>query len=208
MDTAAFNDKMLVEHEHPHHHPDHPSSPVGESMLSEPELDGHSSSSSASGDDPMSSAVDDEANHDRIAAFLIQPIDYSTPGVVDPDQFADEHGILADMEMAEEMKRARMSRLLSRAASNGDDKRVCQLLENEDARTWIDPDAQDEDGTTPLIYSACFGYFEVAKALLRAGANVDAQDKCTHAKMEWWNLDYFTNLLYSSWLECSDVGDQ
>ncbi|KAI9597648.1 hypothetical protein BDF19DRAFT_420554 [Syncephalis fuscata] len=187
MDTTAFGDKMLSEHEHHHHHDQHSESNV-ELALSEPELDNHSSSSSASGDDPISNEnniVDEEAAATSISTFEIKPIDYSTPGVVDPDQFANEHDILADESMADEMKRAKMSRLLSRAASSGDDKRVCELLENVDARHWIDPDAQDEDGTTPLIYSACFGYLDVAKALLRAGANVDAQDRFGWSALMW-----------------------
>jgi hypothetical protein len=141
-----------------------------EITLSEPELDGHSSSSSssASGDEPTTEG----------STFQVRPIDYNTPGVVDPDQFSDEHQILANPELSDEMKRAKISRILARAASNGDDARVRELLEDERIRSWIDPDAQDEDGTTPLIYAACFGHLEVAKALLRAGANVDAQDQC------------------------------
>lgn len=180
MDATSFGDKMLAEH-HEQHHPDNHSESGVELALSEPELDGHSSSSSASGDDAISNEggiADEEITSPTTSTFEIKPIDYSTPGVVDPDQFANEEDILADREMPDDMKHARMSRLLSRAASNGDDKRVCELLENPDARAWIDPDAQDEDGTTPLIYAACFGYIDVAKALLRAGANVDAQDKC------------------------------
>ncbi|RKP26951.1 hypothetical protein SYNPS1DRAFT_13406 [Syncephalis pseudoplumigaleata] len=129
--------------------------------------------------------ADEEIASPTANTFEIKPIDYSTPGVVDPDQFASEEDILADKSMSDEMRHARMSRLLSRAASNGDDKRVCELLENPDARAWIDPDAQDEDGTTPLIYAACFGYIDVAKALLRAGAKVDAQDRFGWSALMW-----------------------
>ncbi|RKP06101.1 hypothetical protein THASP1DRAFT_7603, partial [Thamnocephalis sphaerospora] len=104
---------------------------------------------------------------------------------VDPDQFSDEHQIIANHDIPEDMKRAKISRMLARAASNGDDARVRELLEDERVRAWIDPDAQDEDGTTPLIYAGCFGHLEVAKALLRAGANVDAQDQFGWSALMW-----------------------
>ncbi|ORE10127.1 hypothetical protein BCV72DRAFT_200368 [Rhizopus microsporus var. microsporus] len=46
----------------------------------------------------------------------------------------------------------------------------------ETMKPFIDINAKDEDGTTPLIYAACFGKYEIAQALLQAGAKVDSQD--------------------------------
>jgi hypothetical protein len=43
-------------------------------------------------------------------------------------------------------------------------------------KDMIDIDAKDEDGTTPLIYAACFGKLEIVQELLLAGANTDIQD--------------------------------
>jgi hypothetical protein len=59
----------------------------------------------------------------------------------------------------------------SRAASHGDVLKIKQLLTKDII------DTPDEDGTTPLIYAACFGKLEVVKVLLEAGAKVDVQDK-------------------------------
>lgn len=75
--------------------------------------------------------------------------------------------------------RRRVSRSLSRAASNGDVAMVHRILTDEWVRPFLDLDAPDDeqDGTTPLIYAACFGKSDVVRMLLEAGAGVDVQDK-------------------------------
>lgn len=78
-----------------------------------------------------------------------------------------------------EWRRRRVSRSLSRSASNGDTAAVQHILTDERWRPFLDIDAPDDerDGTTPLIYAACFGKTEVVRLLLQAGAKVDVQDK-------------------------------
>lgn len=78
----------------------------------------------------------------------------------------------------DESKRRKMNKLFSRAVSSGQIERVTQLLSDPAYRTYIDINAKDEDGTTPLIYAACFGKVEIAEALLQAGAKTDIQDAC------------------------------
>lgn len=93
----------------------------------------------------------------------------------DREQLDDPRGIV-ERSIPDNDKRIKLSKLFSRAASNGDMNRVADMLDN--FRDWIDIEAQDEDGTTPLIYAACFGHVEIAFMLLEAGALVDARDKC------------------------------
>ncbi|ORY95366.1 DIL domain-domain-containing protein [Syncephalastrum racemosum] len=69
-----------------------------------------------------------------------------------------------------------MNKLLSRSASSGDTAKVNQLLSDPKLRAYIDVDAKDDDGGTPLIYAACFGKVEIAQALLDAGAKTNIQD--------------------------------
>lgn len=75
-------------------------------------------------------------------------------------------------------KRSKLTRLLWRSASAGHTDKVRSLLENNALNPWIDIDAKDEDGTTPLIYAVCFGKFDIAHLLLSAGAKTDIQDSC------------------------------
>ena len=93
-------------------------------------------------------------------------------------QLEDPRGIMS-RSLPDSEKKNILARLFSRAASNGDRARMQDMLEH--FRDWIDLDAQDEDGTSPLIYAACFGHVEVASMLLEAGAVVDARDKCKWA---------------------------
>ena len=59
--------------------------------------------------------------------------------------------------LSEPEKRVLLQKALNMAASNGDDERVHKLLESgSKTRELIDINAPDEDGTSPLIYAACF----------------------------------------------------
>ena len=91
--------------------------------------------------------------------------------------YDDKRKILGIPENEDEQEKiACLNRLLSTAASNGDVVRVNDILSS--GRQWLDLDARDEDGTTPLIYAACFGHIDVVYSLLSAGASVNTQDKC------------------------------
>jgi ankyrin repeat protein len=96
------------------------------------------------------------------------------------DPLGDEKAIMSDSSLSEEEKREKITRIFTRASSNGNLEKVSSMLEN--SREYIDIDAQDEEGTTPLIYAACFAHETVAYTLLEAGAKVDAKDssKCSN----------------------------
>jgi hypothetical protein len=91
------------------------------------------------------------------------------------DPMVDEIVVMNHDKLTEEEKRTKLQRTFSSACSNGNLEKVLSMLKN--VRAYIDVDAQDEDGITPLIYAACFGHEKVAWALLEAGAKVDSQDK-------------------------------
>ncbi|KAI9312000.1 hypothetical protein BX666DRAFT_1866827 [Dichotomocladium elegans] len=98
----------------------------------------------------------------------------------------DEHKLVDRNDLDEETKRTKMNKLFSRAVSSGDTNRVTQLLHNKKLSKYIDVNAKDEDGATPLIYAACFGKIEIAQALLEAGAKTNVQDSGTGWSALMW----------------------
>ncbi|KAG0187349.1 hypothetical protein DFQ28_006484 [Apophysomyces sp. BC1034] len=103
--------------------------------------------------------------------------DADLDGAKNGDTTLDEHEI--HEQRHQRRWRRRVTRSLSRAASNGDAFIVGQILTDERLRPFLNIDASDDeqDGTTPLIYAACFGKADVVQILLDAGAKVDLQDK-------------------------------
>ncbi|KAI8375999.1 uncharacterized protein BYT42DRAFT_573055 [Radiomyces spectabilis] len=97
----------------------------------------------------------------------------------------DEH------EYHEQRHQRRWRRLvasnLSRAASNGDNTNVQQILTDERLRPFLNIDTPDDEhnGSTALIYAACFGHLDVVRTLLSAGANIDIQDKSGWTALMW-----------------------
>lgn len=67
----------------------------------------------------------------------------------------DDEKISESSDLSDEEKRERLQRVLNMAAMNGEDDRIKGLLEGK-ARKYIDVNAPDEDGTSPLIYASCF----------------------------------------------------
>jgi ankyrin repeat protein len=71
--------------------------------------------------------------------------------------------VVDDTHLSNEEKKTQLQSLFSRAASNGDIQCVRSMLQGP-ARDLLDIDAEDEDGTTPLIHAACFGHADVVRA--------------------------------------------
>ncbi|CAJ0829907.1 13068_t:CDS:2 [Entrophospora sp. SA101] len=111
-----------------------------------------------------------KGNSPVVDSFIINPL-------------GDESLIISNESLSEDEKRTKINKIFSRVVSNGNAEQVSKLLEN--AKKYIDLDAQDEDGTTPLIYAACFGHESVVYILLEAGAKVDAQDRFGWSPLMW-----------------------
>ncbi|KAJ5988819.1 hypothetical protein N7481_004029 [Penicillium waksmanii] len=97
---------------------------------------------------------------------------------------ADEETIAADEKFTVVEKRDILQKSLNMAASNGDVERVRKLVQGS-AKTYIDVNMPDEEGTVPLIYASCFGHQDVVGALLDAGAFVDQQDRNQWSALMW-----------------------
>ncbi|CAI7570883.1 unnamed protein product [Penicillium manginii] len=97
---------------------------------------------------------------------------------------ADEETIAADEKFTVAEKRDILQKSLNMAASNGDVERVRKLVQGS-AKTYIDVNMPDEEGTVPLIYASCFGHQDVVGALLDAGAFVDQQDRNQWSALMW-----------------------
>ncbi|KAJ9055747.1 hypothetical protein DSO57_1000605 [Entomophthora muscae] len=93
--------------------------------------------------------------------------------------------ILEKKTLTRAEKKEEITALIHRATSSGDDETINALLNHPPLADFIDVDAKDEEGSTPLIYAACFGYYEVAKALVKAGASVNVQDKNGWPPLMW-----------------------
>lgn len=67
----------------------------------------------------------------------------------------DDDEIAANKKLTDREKKELLQRALNMAASNGEEDRVRKLLKGE-ANKFIDVNAPDEEGTSPLIYASCF----------------------------------------------------
>ncbi|KAF9902484.1 hypothetical protein EC991_004860 [Linnemannia zychae] len=95
----------------------------------------------------------------------------------------DDPRAIMSREIPDEDKKIKISMLFSRAASNGDLARIVDILDN--FRDWVDLEYHEDDGTTPLIYAACFGHTAVTFMLLDAGALIDARDRSGWTALVW-----------------------
>ncbi|KAI9494425.1 hypothetical protein BDB00DRAFT_787255 [Zychaea mexicana] len=107
----------------------------------------------------------------------------------------DEYTVMERTDLDDATKRTKMNKVFSRAASGGDVAKVTQLLKDERFSPYIDIDAKDEDGATPLIYAACFGKVEIAQMLLEAGAKTDIQDSSGWSALMWATTNNHNNLV-------------
>lgn len=96
----------------------------------------------------------------------------------------DEDAIATNDDLSEDQKREMLQKALNMAASNGNVNLINKIMSGK-ARQYIDLNAQDEDGTPPLIYASCFGHEAVVEALVNAGADVDKQDRNRWSALMW-----------------------
>ncbi|KAF3083113.1 hypothetical protein TWF569_010924 [Orbilia oligospora] len=121
-----------------------------------------------------------ENNEKRLESMLAAQAAFHS----DDSELINEDDILNSSKMSEQEKKARLQKLLNMAASNGEPERVRKILSGR-ARDYIDVDAVDEEGSSPLIYAACFGHEEVVSLLVTAGANVNLQDSHKWSSLTW-----------------------
>ncbi|KAF9384679.1 hypothetical protein CPB97_005446 [Podila verticillata] len=133
-----------------------------------------------------------ELLHDSFDQLAEPKVTQSFPLDFDREQLDDPKGIL-ERNISDDEKRQKLSKMFSRAASNGDMNRIADMLDH--CREWIDIESQDEDGTSPLIYAACFGHVEIAFMLLEAGAVVDARDKFGWTALVWATNNKHDNMV-------------
>jgi Ankyrin repeats (3 copies) len=96
----------------------------------------------------------------------------------------DEDMIAMDDKISDDEKRQTLQKSLNMAASNGDVARIRKLVGGR-AKSYVDVNLPDEEGTVPLIYASCFGHSDVVAELLNAGAEVDKQDRNQWSALMW-----------------------
>lgn len=137
-------------------------------------------------------ALDDPSyEHDDIAIRRLEDSDnklmemLASQAKLKEDSVASgEDTILSNKHLTETEKRDSIQGMLTMAASNGEVERVRHIL-NGPAKSYVDVNAPDAEGTPPLIYASCFGHDEVVSVLLDAGAEVDKQDKNQWSSLMW-----------------------
>jgi ankyrin repeat protein len=94
----------------------------------------------------------------------------STPRFADVAEDPLVRAVVDDPKLPRQEKTAQLQSLFSRAASNGDIRCVRSMLQG-DVREYVDIDAEDEDGITPLIHAACFGHADVVRVCILLSFN-------------------------------------
>ncbi|KAK6086890.1 dil and ankyrin domain containing protein [Seiridium cupressi] len=102
----------------------------------------------------------------------------SSEGLVDVDAIA------GDEKLSDDEKKKILQKSLAMAASNGDIDQVKAIVGGK-AKSLVDGNALDEDGTPPLVYASCFGHESVVQALVDAGVDVDKQDRNQWNALMW-----------------------
>lgn len=67
----------------------------------------------------------------------------------------DVDSIASNEKLSEKEKKDMLQKILNMAASNGDVDKVKELLQGS-AKSYVDVNTPDEEGTPPLIYASCF----------------------------------------------------
>jgi len=106
----------------------------------------------------------------------------------------DENKIASDEQMSDSAKKETLKRVLFMAASTGDLQGLQRLLTGA-AKTYVDVNVSDEDGTTPLIFASCFGHDKVVQLLLDAGADADNEDRHRWSSLMWATANRHKNIV-------------
>ena len=95
-----------------------------------------------------------------------------------------EEKVVLDESLSQQEKQGILQDAIIMASSNGDSQKIKELL-NGPAKSIIDVNRPDMDGTPPLIYASCFGHEDAVSILLNNGADVDAQDSNRWSALMW-----------------------
>ncbi|KAI1471559.1 uncharacterized protein F4812DRAFT_183708 [Daldinia caldariorum] len=98
--------------------------------------------------------------------------------------FGDVDDIATDEKLPDDEKTSILQKALIMSASNGDLDNVKKILDGK-ARSFVDINAPDEEGTPALVYASCFGHETVVQALVDAGVDVDKQDRNYWSPLMW-----------------------
>ncbi|RKP00791.1 hypothetical protein CXG81DRAFT_12818, partial [Caulochytrium protostelioides] len=81
------------------------------------------------------------------------------------------------------MRRAKLTQMYIRAASNGDMALLSLLF--RDYEGLFDADGLDEDGSPAIVYAACFGHTDAVALLVENGVRVDGPDRNGWTALMW-----------------------
>ncbi|OZJ04298.1 hypothetical protein BZG36_02594 [Bifiguratus adelaidae] len=101
--------------------------------------------------------------------------------------------ILDDDAMPRDTKVKLITGIYTKACYSANIVGLQHLLDSR-AMEYIDLNSKDADGTTCLIYAACFGYENIVRTLLRAGADVNAQDDGGWSALMWATSNNHTSI--------------
>ncbi len=101
------------------------------------------------GDEPTPQRLED--NDSRLMEMLAAQAAHREDG----SAAGDEEAIATDKTLSDLQKKIMLQKSLHNAASNGDVEQIHRLLKGS-ARTFIDINGPDEEGTAPIIYASCF----------------------------------------------------
>ncbi|KAI9251235.1 hypothetical protein BY458DRAFT_523995 [Sporodiniella umbellata] len=88
-------------------------------------------------------------------------------------------------EQSVEKKKGWMGNTVCRLASQGHVERIQQLSRHPATLDWVDLDRPDSDHRTALMYACCLGQGAMARYLLEAGVDPNAQDKLGWTSIMW-----------------------
>lgn len=88
----------------------------------------------------------------------------------------DGEAIATNEKLSEDEKKEMLQKVLNIAASNGNVEQINNILSGK-ARSYVDLNAPDEDGTPPLIYASCFVRHTTPIIQIRKGREQNGWEK-------------------------------